>query len=53
MCEDKRPKATHLLYTAGVAWSSKPPMSWLQNPKPDRPSESPPRRLSAMDSKVA
>src|SRR5690606_35508713 len=33
--EESNPKATHLLYISGVAVSSKPPMSWLQKPKPD------------------
>ena len=31
---------------------SKPPMSWLQKPKPESASESPPRSVSAIDSKV-
>ena len=47
---DSRPNATQRLYTAAGGVPSKPPMSWLQNPKPDKHSDRPPRRLSAMDS---
>ena len=50
LCDDSRPKAIHRLNNAGLGVPSKPPMSWLQYPNPDRPRESPPRRLSAMAS---
>ena len=50
--EESRPKASHRLKSAGSGVPSKPPMSWLQNPKPDMPSDSPPRRSPAMAGKV-
>ena len=38
------------LYTSAVDVSSNPPISWLQNEKPDIVSDRPPLRLSAIDS---
>src|ERR1035437_9154813 len=52
LCEERRPNAIQRLKTDAGGIPSNPPMSWLQKPKTDRPSESPPRRLSAIDSKV-
>ena len=43
------PGLTERLYDAGAVFS-KPPISWLQKPKPERPIDKPPRRLSAIDS---
>jgi len=37
------------LNTAGSGVPSKPPMSWLQNPKPDSDSDRPARSVSAID----
>src|SRR5690554_1271572 len=51
--EESIPNATHLLYTSGVAVFSKPPMSWLQKPKPDMHNDNPPLKFSAMDRYVA
>src|SRR5262245_38929015 len=53
LCEDSSPKASHRLNSAGDGVPSKPPMSWLQNPKPDIPRLRPPRSDSAIDSYVA
>src|SRR3954454_16220955 len=47
-CEDSRPKLTQRLNSPAEGVPSKPPMSWLQKPKPPRPSDSPPRSDSAM-----
>src|SRR4051812_2559291 len=49
---DSSPNASHLLRGGGWGAPPNPPMSWLQKPKPDSPRDSPPRRLSAIDSKV-
>src|SRR5699024_1536390 len=48
-CEESRPKASQRLNTAGSGEPSKPPMSWLQYPKPDSDSDRPPRRVSPID----
>ena len=48
-CDESSPNASHRLNTSGSGVPSNPPMSWLQYPKPDRPSDRPPRRVSAME----
>lgn len=49
---ESRPKAVQRLKTAGSGVPSKPPMSWLQCANPLIASESPPRRLSAIETNV-
>ncbi len=51
LCEESRPKASQRLKTAGSGVPSKPPMSWLQKPKPLRDRDRPPRSDSAIASK--
>src|SRR5690606_1657383 len=51
-CEDSSPNASQRLKTPGSGVPSNPPMSWLQYPKPLAASDSPPRRVSAIDSYV-
>ena len=46
LCDDSRPNCSQRLNTAGSGVPSKPPMSWLQKPKPESASESPPRSVS-------
>ncbi len=40
-CDESSPNASHRLKTAGSAVPSKPPMSWLQYPKPENASDRP------------
>lgn len=48
-CDERSPNATYLLKRSGEVVSSNPPISWLQNPKPDRARERPPLRVDAID----
>src|ERR1035437_6522182 len=42
LCDERRPNAIQRLKTDAGGVPSNPPMSWLQKPKPDRPSDNPP-----------
>ncbi len=52
LCELSRPNASQRLNTAGSGVPSKPPMSWLQNPKPEAARDSPLRSDSDMAAKL-
>src|ERR1035437_4470899 len=48
LCEVSMPNGIQRRYSSSGVLAAKPPMSWLQEVKPLKPNERPPRRVAAM-----